>query len=87
VYYSARSSDGQLLYETTEWAEPRPWKYETPRKLKAGSYIEVKCDYENNTASPLTFGESAATNEMCIFVGMYYPWDPGDDLAGLACLF
>jgi hypothetical protein len=86
VYYSARSSDGQLLYETREWAEPPAWKFDTPRKLKAGTHIEVKCDYENDTATPLSFGESAATDEMCIFVGAYYPWEPGDDLASFACI-
>jgi len=86
VYYTARTSDGQLLYETDEWAEPPPWTFATPRKLKGGSFIEVTCQYENHTATPLSFGESAATNEMCIFVGSYYPFEPADALAGLACL-
>lgn len=86
VNYVARASDGQLLYETKEWAEPPPWRFETPRKLKAGSFIEIQCDYRNDTPFPLKFGESANTDEMCIFVGAYYPWEPGDDLAAFACL-
>jgi hypothetical protein len=84
VHYIARSSDGQLLYETNEWAEPEPWTFSPPRLLHAGSTIDVTCDYDNQTDQPLSFGESAATNEMCIFVGAYYPAADGESIT---CLF
>lgn len=84
VYFRARASDGQLLFETDQWAEPRPWAFSPPRKLAAGSTIQVHCDYQNDTGSTLSFGESAATNEMCIFAGGYYPAADGE---AITCLF
>ena len=84
VHYIARSSDGQLLYETKDWAEPEPWSFSPPRLLKAGSTIDVACDFDNPSDQALSFGESAATNEMCIFVGGYYPALDGE---AITCLF
>ena len=73
VYFTARGDKDQLLYETTEWEEPEPWHFNPPRKLGAGSSVNVRCEYQNDTDRTLNFGESAATNEMCIFSGLYYP--------------
>jgi hypothetical protein len=73
TYFTARTDDGQLLFETNEWEEPEPWIFDPPRRLKAGSKIVVDCEYQNDTPFPLSFGESADTNEMCIFTGVYYP--------------
>ncbi|HVU04205.1 MAG TPA: hypothetical protein VHE30_20750 [Polyangiaceae bacterium] len=83
TYYTARSSDGQLLYETNQWAEPVPWTFTPPRKLSAGSTITEHCDYDNDTDYSLGFGESAATNEMCIFTGAYYPAADGESIVCL----
>jgi hypothetical protein len=41
--------------------------------LAAGSQVTFSCTWVNNTSAPLTFGESAQTNEMCIFSGNVYP--------------
>jgi len=84
TYFTARADDGQLLFETDEWEEPTPWKFDPPRRLRAGSQIQIDCDYRNDTASRLGFGESADTNEMCIFTGIYYP---AGLLEGIGCLF
>jgi hypothetical protein len=84
VYFTARDDQGQLLYETTEWEEPDPWIFEPPRRLAAGSRIDVHCEYENESDQRLTFGESAATNEMCIFTGTYYPAEFAE---GISCIF
>jgi hypothetical protein len=78
--FTARADDGQLLYETNEWAEPPPWTLSPPRKIKAGGAILIHCDYQNDTDAPLYFGESAATNEMCVFVGSYYPANRGESI-------
>ncbi len=83
TYFTARTSDGQLLYETNEWEEPEPWTFDPPRRLKAGTEIQIDCDYRNDTASVLRFGESADTNEMCIFAGNYFPGGPLD---AIGCL-
>ncbi len=43
-------------------------------QLKAGTAIRWYCDYNNTSGSTEYFqGQSAATNEMCMFTGMYYP--------------
>jgi hypothetical protein len=84
VYFVARADDGQLLYETNEWAEPEPWKFDPPRRLREGTTISVDCEYDNPTDQRLSFGESAASNEMCIFSGTYYPAPLGE---GISCLF
>jgi hypothetical protein len=84
VHFTARASDGQLLYDTDQWAEPPPWTFTPPRRLKAGSTIDIQCNYQNTTAVSLSFGESAASNEMCIFSGGYYPALPGENIT---CLF
>lgn len=84
VYFSARDAERQLLYETSEWAEPEPWVFESPRRLKGGTTIAITCDYENPNDYALTFGESARSNEMCIFSGTYFPAQKGE---GITCLF
>jgi hypothetical protein len=84
TYFEARTSDGQLIFETTEWAEPTPWRFDPPLALEAGSQIHIRCEYLNTTDMTLTFGESAATNEMCILSGLYYPAPNG---ASITCLF
>jgi hypothetical protein len=84
VYFTARDSDGQLLFETNDWEEPVPWRFEPPRRLRAGTEIQVDCDYQNDTAFPLSFGESADTNEMCIFTGSYYP---AELFEAISCVF
>ena len=84
TYFTARADDGQLLFETNDWEEPNPWIFDPPRRLKAGSKIVVDCEYKNDTPHTLGFGESADTNEMCIFTGVYYPagrWE------AIGCLF
>lgn len=84
VYFQARDAQGQLVYETNEWAEPEPWRFEPSLFLAAGNRIDIRCDYENTTNEALSFGESAKTNEMCILSGFYYPAPGGE---GISCLF
>jgi hypothetical protein len=64
---------GQVLYETDLWADPLLKVYAPPIFLPAGSSITWSCTYVNTTGSALTFGESAATNVMCIYQGTVYP--------------
>jgi hypothetical protein len=84
VSFTARGDGDQLLYETTEWAEPIPWTFDPPRSLGAGSRIDIRCEYLNESDHTLTFGSSADTNEMCIFSGLYYPAGFAE---GITCLF
>jgi hypothetical protein len=61
------------LYSTDTWDEPQAVGFDPPLQLAAGDVIKYSCSYSNSTANTLTFGESAAKNEMCIFSGTYYP--------------
>jgi len=81
VKFRAESTDaataGALgpLYETTEWSEPTPrvFSLDPPAVLPKGSSIRYRCDYDNPDPSTVVQGLSAATNEMCMFVGLYWP--------------
>jgi hypothetical protein len=63
------------LYSTTTWSEPQPRVFpdSPPVTLHAGSTITYSCKYLNMTPQTIVQGQSAATNEMCILHGMYWP--------------
>jgi hypothetical protein len=67
------SSDGETLYQSTDWDSPVPALFQPPRLLKSGADLSWSCTYVNDTGSWLTFGESAKTNVMCISVSIFYP--------------
>lgn len=75
VHFAAQTSDGTMLYETTDWAEPTPRQFDPPLAIKGGTVIKWSCDYQNDTDQTFAFGESAAINEMCIFPGTFYGGD------------
>lgn len=63
------------LYDSTTWSEPTPrtFPYDPPATLHAKSSITYSCAYRNTTSISFEAGQSAATNEMCILHGMYWP--------------
>jgi hypothetical protein len=67
------TANGQTLYQTDRWADPTLSVYTPPVFLASGTPITWSCTYVNDTGSPLTFGESAASNVMCIYQGTFYP--------------
>ena len=70
------------LVSTTQWNEPAPVVFAPARPLKGGDTLSFHCTFVNNSPDTLTFGESAATNEMCIFVGSFYPAPAGTITVG-----
>ena len=82
VHFSATTSNGTILYETSEWSDPEPRRFDPPMAIPAGTEVTWTCDYNNTTGLTLTFGPSAVTNEMCIFNGIYYPAPQGQ---GIEC--
>ena len=66
---------GQPLYESSTWDDPPRKDFDPSRLIKTGDNIHFECDYVNQSASALTFGESASTNEMCVLFGQFYPYD------------
>jgi hypothetical protein len=41
--------------------------------MAAGAPIKWTCMYYNPTSQAMTFGDSAQTADMCIYLGQYYP--------------
>ena len=67
----------ETVFETTTWDEPKPALFVPAKPLKGGDTLKFNCTFVNNTPDTLTFGESAETNEMCIFVSSFYPVPEG----------
>jgi hypothetical protein len=67
------TTTGTTIYATKDWNEPVQTTFAPPMQLAAGTKVTFTCTWVNDTLSPLTFGESAQTNEMCIFNGQFYP--------------
>jgi hypothetical protein len=78
IEFVAKTSTGTQLLDDTTWDEPPPHFYDPPIMMNPGDSIDWTCTYQNNTGMTLTFGNSAATNEMCIFVGRYYSTNADD---------
>jgi hypothetical protein len=79
------SRAGVTLYETTTWSEPPSTVFDPPLALHAGDPITFSCTYQNDTGAPITFGPSAATNEMCNFSTRVYPV-PALPYGSFACI-
>ena len=65
------TTGGQTIFETDNWETP-PYPFDPPLAIPAGQSLEYQCEYFNGESVPLTFGESATTNEMCVLVVQYY---------------
>jgi hypothetical protein len=71
------------LYRTQEWEEVVARKYDQPgRPLQAGQRIDYRCGYDNKEDRTVIQG-LATTDEMCMFVGLYYPRDPQTEFCAL----
>jgi hypothetical protein len=68
---------GSTVYDTTSWSDPTPALWSPPIAVKAGAPLHFQCSYTNPGTTTLTYGESALTDEMCIFTATFYPAPPG----------
>jgi len=68
---------GNDVYQTTAWSDPVPALFAPAKAMKAGDPLHFQCSFTNNGTTPLTFGESALTDEMCIFTASFYPTPAG----------
>jgi hypothetical protein len=71
--FVATTQDGTMLYQTDQWADPKPRLFTPPMALSKSTDVTWSCTYNNDTGQTLTFGEFASTNVMCIFEAQYYP--------------
>ncbi len=59
------------FYTTDAW--DHPGALAAPLAVPAGATIRFSCDYTNPEDRAFYQGQSAANDEMCMFVGIYYP--------------
>lgn len=59
----------------TDWEHPGVSLWDGPDFLtvKQGDSFTYSCSYTNTASTPVTVGETAASNEMCMAIGYYYP--------------
>jgi hypothetical protein len=63
------------IVNTTDWENPGTHVWTAPNFLttKAGDSFQYACTYKNPNPLPVTFGETAASNEMCMAIGYFFP--------------
>lgn len=66
-------TNGQKLYHSDGGTDLKPTVFAPAIPVAANQNITWTCSYLNNGSTDLVFGESAVTNEMCIFGAIYYP--------------
>jgi len=87
AYHVGSAGQGTLIYQTDDWVDPAPARYQPPMLVRAGDRVEFSCLFINDRDAVVTEGSSAESNEMCIFVGSYYPrLDPFTELCFAAQL-
>jgi hypothetical protein len=72
---SATQLSTKPFYTSASWSSP---PLDTlSMKIPSGSHLRFECDYTNTTAPDSSNeyfqGQSASNNEMCMFIGTYYP--------------
>jgi hypothetical protein len=63
------------IVHTTDWEHPDVGLWNAPNFLtvKQGDQFTYSCSYANTSSSAVLVGETAASNEMCMAIGYYFP--------------
>jgi Copper type II ascorbate-dependent monooxygenase, C-terminal domain len=59
------------FYQTNDWEHPPD--FHGPLPVRAGSAFRLECSYTNSGSEEIFQGPNAATSEMCVLAGLYYP--------------
>jgi hypothetical protein len=78
--FDAKIGD-DAIYHSETWDNPTPAVFSPPFTAAGDGKLTFSCTYQNNTAQALTFGESAKTDEMCVFVAQVFPVNESSDVA------
>jgi hypothetical protein len=84
LYDGDPSQDGQVirtLHESTEWEEPLTDQFDPPLTFTAGEWVRFACDYDNTATVDVAQGQET-TDEMCMFIGAYWPRNAGWEQCG-----
>lgn len=60
------------LHSSTDWEDPDTDVFDPILELKAGQWIDWRCEYDNTEDRDISQGLKS-TDEMCMFIGQYYP--------------
>ncbi len=67
------STNNSVFYTESDWSSPPLTLHNPVIPMMNSQSITWSCSYYNDTGSTLTFGDSAKSNIMCIYMGEYYP--------------
>jgi Copper type II ascorbate-dependent monooxygenase, C-terminal domain len=71
------AGNSAMIMSSTDWEHPAPEYFDGKQKpfyaLSSENKITYRCTYNNPNVYKLTAGDSAATNEMCMASGYYFP--------------
>lgn len=70
------------LYAANNWERVVARRLDPSMAIPAGSFVDFHCDYHNTENRVVTQGRTTR-DEMCIFIGLYYPRDVQTELCGL----
>ena len=72
-----------MVFDNVNWQNPRPASWDTtPFFSFASQKISYQCEYANPNSYRIQTGDLAATDEMCVTVGYYFP---AEDSTGHFC--
>lgn len=67
-------NSGEIAFTSTDWEHPGTQEWmSTPFYTFADNQLSWSCTYDNATNRQITAGPSAATDEMCMATGYYFP--------------
>ncbi len=76
------SLSGSTLFTTTQWENVEPKVFNPLMTVRGGQAIDFECDFKSDGRAYVD-GPSATDNEMCMFLGSYYPkLDAGTEFCG-----
>ncbi len=68
------SAAGATIFSSSNYSDVTPALFDPPLALPAGTAVTFACTYDNSDGSaPLRYGDSARTDEMCIFSAQFFP--------------
>jgi hypothetical protein len=72
---NADGTMGEELVHTTDWEQPdlASWQGAPFLTFKPGEKFHYSCTYQNDRNVPVTVGNSAENNEMCMAVTYFFP--------------
>jgi hypothetical protein len=65
---------GATIFSSSVYSDVTPALFDPPLALPSGTVVTFACTYDNSDGTtPLAFGDSARTDEMCIFSAQFFP--------------